>query len=182
MERSLTPMALLALALAACGGAGTPDLSISADLATPPDAAMATVDMATPPDLATPPADLAKPPMIDQATTPADLASNLDLTAPPKTLTVNVGAGGSFFDPPNVFIAVGDTVHWVWLAGGHNVVSGMGGVADKKFCSPNGMNCGAAPVSAAGTIYDVKFTQAGMYPYYCAPHIGAGMKGSVTVQ
>ncbi|MSP60562.1 MAG: hypothetical protein EXR72_09530 [Myxococcales bacterium] len=118
----------------------------------------------------------------DQAPLPADLATPTDLTSPPKLLTVNVGAGGAFFAPPNVVINIGDTVHWVWLVSGHNVVSGMGGVADKKFCSPAGMNCGAAPTSLAGTTYDVKFTQAGTYPYFCAPHIGAGMKGSVTVQ
>ncbi|MSP61753.1 MAG: hypothetical protein EXR72_15745 [Myxococcales bacterium] len=97
------------------------------------------------------------------------------------TVTVMVGAGGLNFDPADAKIKVGDTVHWVWAGAGHNVVSGDKG-ADNKFCSPNGMNCAAAPTSNAGTTYDFKFTMAGSYPYFCAPHAGAGMKGTVTVQ
>jgi len=37
-------------------------------------------------------------------------------------------------------------------------------------------------LNAAGETVDVKFTKAGEYSYYCEPHRGAGMKGTITVQ
>lgn len=125
-------------------------------------------------DLATP--DLATASTADMAT--PDLA-----TAGPQTVTVNVAAGGGFsFDPKTVTIKVGDTVKWVWGGGGHNVVSGSNATADNKFCSPNDMNCSAAALSNAGDTYSHKFTAAGSFPYFCRPHAGAGMTGTITVQ
>jgi len=85
-----------------------------------------------------------------------------------------------------VTIHPGDTVQWVWQSPGHTVTSGtvkMGmGTADNKFCSPSDMNCATAPTSTTGAMYSHTFTQAGMFPYYCRPHAGAGMIGTVVVQ
>jgi plastocyanin len=164
------------LTLAGCGstssnGGALPDGSVGADLRVPIDL-RPPLDLSPGPDLQLPP-DLVVPP---------DLLPAPDLAKGPTTFVVMVGAGGLKFDPKDVQIAVGDTVQWLWANGGHNVVSGMNGQADNKFCSPNDMNCGAAPVSIAGTKYSHKFTQAGAFPYYCKPHLGAGMVGSVTVK
>lgn len=122
-------------------------------------------------------ADLAS--RTDLAGTNADLASAPDLA--PVTMTVNVGQGGNVFVPQNVTINVGDTIRWVWATGNHNVVSGTGGTADNKFCSPNNQTCATTPVSAAGATYSFTFTTKGSYPYFCRPHVGAGMVGTITV-
>jgi plastocyanin len=116
------------------------------------------------------------------APTPASTPTPTPVAHMPQTMTVMVGSGGFTFDPPNVTIQVGDTVHWVWATGGHNVVSGSGGSADGSFCSPADASCGAAPLLGSGATYDHTFTQAGSFPYFCAAHVSFGMVGTVTVQ
>lgn len=55
-----------------------------------------------------------------------------------STFTVEL-QGGNVFSPADVTIEVGDTVHWVWVAGNHNVESGVvvsgSGVPDGLFRS-----------------------------------------------
>ena len=120
----------------------------------------------------------------DLATGNADLASSPDLA--PVTRTVNVGQGGNVFAPATLTINAGDTVNFVWASNNHNVVSGTvsGGVGtpDNKFCNPNNQNCAAAPVANTGNTYSYTFTTKGTYPYYCRPHAGVGMAGTITVQ
>jgi plastocyanin len=97
--------------------------------------------------------------------------------------TVTVGPGGAFsFNPQSVTIRVGETVRWRWDSNGHNVVSGSGGSADGRFCSPNDQGCGSAPLSNAGATYEHTFTEGGTFPYFCEPHASFGMTGSVIVE
>lgn len=112
-------------------------------------------------------------PVPTPAPTPAGMA---------QTVTIKVGSSGFKFDPASVTIHVGDTVHWVWSSGGHNVVSGSGGSADGSFCSPGGATCAASPLLGSGATFDHTFTQAGSFPYFCAAHVSFGMVGTVTVQ
>jgi glucose/arabinose dehydrogenase/plastocyanin len=100
-----------------------------------------------------------------------------------EVIEVDVGPG-FIFDPADITIQVGDTVHWVWRGGFHNVESGVGGIHDGNFRSGN-------PTSVIGTTFDVTFDQAFLdenpmpddyYPYYCAPHESFGMIGSVQVE
>lgn len=87
------------------------------------------------------------------------------------------------FAPATANITAGQTVVWVWVANNHNVVStNAGGVVDNVFCSPNNMNCGAAPTSNTGTHYGRTFPAANTFNYKCVPHAGAGMTGQVIVQ
>jgi plastocyanin len=116
------------------------------------------------------------------AGTPAPTPAPTPGGATPQTVTVQVGSGGFRFDPPSVMIHVGDTVHWVWASGGHNVVGGMAGNADGSFCSPGGATCAASPLLGSGTTFDHTFTQAGSFPYFCSAHFAFGMTGMVTVQ
>ncbi|HRX86650.1 MAG TPA: PQQ-dependent sugar dehydrogenase, partial [Phycisphaerae bacterium] len=52
-----------------------------------------------------------------------------DVPAAPAPQTVNVSVGPGFvFTPADISINVGDTVHWFWAGGFHNVESGVGGV------------------------------------------------------
>jgi plastocyanin len=97
--------------------------------------------------------------------------------------TVTVGPGGALrFDPSSITIHVGETVRWRWSSSGHNVVSGSGGTADGRFCSPNDRGCGSAPLSDAGAMYEHTFMEAGTFPYFCAPHFAFGMTGRVVVE
>jgi len=90
------------------------------------------------------------------------------------TVTVEVGVqanGGAFgFGPPAVQVDNGATVQWEWTGegGGHNVVSDGGGPLDS-----------GEPVANAGVNYEFTFDEDGIFNYYCDPHLGLGMKGSV---
>ena len=172
-------LGLVGVMVAGCGTTTTtPDSAAQADLTAPAaDMAMAVGDMAMAAgDMATAAGDMALA-AGDMAMAAPDLAM-----AAGKTVDVMVGQGGLNFSPQNVTIKVGDTIHWVWASNNHTVTSGANGTADTKFCSPNNMNCAAAATSNAGATYDFKFSQAGAYPYFCRPHFGGGMTGTITVQ
>ena len=107
------------------------------------------------------------------------------VSATGATHNVTIAPGGSFvFSPADITVAVGDTVHWVWDSGGHNVASGLPGSPTPYFYS-------GAP-ALAGTTFDLVFDMAflianpvpgNVYDYYCEPHGNLfGMVGSVTVE
>jgi pseudoazurin len=86
--------------------------------------------------------------------------------------TLNMSSHGMFqFDPQEVKIKVGDTVHFVAKDKGHNVESIDGMIPD-----------GATPFKGAmNKDLTVTFTQPGVYGFKCAPHYGMGMVGLVVV-
>lgn len=101
--------------------------------------------------------------------------------------THTVELDGTTFVPSDLTVEVGDTIHWVWVSGFHNVESGvivgLTGVPDGNFRSGD-------PTIAAGTTYDLVVDQAflgaapmpdGIYPYYCVAHTNFGMAGFITV-
>jgi len=80
---------------------------------------------------------------------------------------------GHSFSPSTLQVTEGTTVTWVNnSAEVHTVTSGTGGNHDGRFDSGN---------VPAGAEYTYTFTEAGNYPYYCIPHLGSGMTGSVIV-
>jgi plastocyanin len=92
------------------------------------------------------------------------------------TRTVNVGQGGNNFvdqvsGNSTSNITVGTTVHWVWVAGFHNVASG-------NCCTFDGNFTSGAP--ASGDTFDHTFSTAGTFPYFCEVH-GAAMTGTINV-
>jgi plastocyanin len=97
------------------------------------------------------------------------------------TVTVTMGASKGAplaFEPKAVTINAGDSVKWVMnKLGPHNVIF------DKV---PAGVNAAAfshtALESSAGTSFVATFDTPGTYSYYCTPHRGAGMVGSITVK
>jgi plastocyanin len=89
-------------------------------------------------------------------------------------------SGGLVFSPDAVSIKAGESVVFTNNAGfPHNVVFDEDnvpeGVSAEKLSREDYLN-------APGETYEVKFTTAGTYGYYCEPHQGAGMKGKITVQ
>jgi len=76
------------------------------------------------------------------------------------------------FIPSSLNIQTGDTVRWTWGSSGHTVTSGSG-------CTPNGLfNSG---LRNTGFEFTFTFNTPGAFPYFCIPHCGIGMVGSVTV-
>jgi plastocyanin len=101
----------------------------------------------------------------------------------PQTFTVHVAPNGAHvFNPSSVMIHVGDTVMWTWDFGGHTVTSGSSCTADNGFCSPNNASCSTGSTSGTQATYSHTFASAGTFPYFCVPHCGGGMTGSVVVQ
>jgi halocyanin-like protein len=102
-------------------------------------------------------------------------ASTVDATGQ-DSVTVEVGVqanGGAYgFGPPAVHVDNGATVQFEWTGegGGHNVVSQGDGPLDS-----------GSAVASSGVNYEHTFESDGVYNYYCAPHQGLNMKGSVVV-
>jgi plastocyanin len=96
------------------------------------------------------------------------------------TWTVNVGQGGSHFvdqvtGTSTSRIAIGDTVHWVWVGGFHSTTSG----SCSPSCTPDGIWDSGA--SGAPHTFDHTFNAStGSFPYYCRIHL-ASMTGMVIV-
>nr|WP_299413130.1 plastocyanin [Acaryochloris sp. IP29b_bin.148] len=102
-------------------------------------------------------------------------------TALAATATVQMGsaAGMLVFEPAEITIAPGDTVHYE-VAGvpPHNVVFDPGNSAGDV----SSLSHSAFTMSGG---FDVAFpadAAPGNYSYYCEPHRGAGMVGKITVQ
>lgn len=100
-------------------------------------------------------------------------------------------ASGSRFDPVNLTIKRGDGVRWTVVSGPpHNVAfwsdsipPGAAGVLTSAITQPIAPLSGALLLNPSQT-YLISFggAPAGVYHYYCTPHLAAGMKGTITVQ
>ena len=94
------------------------------------------------------------------------------------TVEVKMGADNGMlaFQPAKVTIKSGDTVKWVnnKLAP-HNVVFDSS-VKNADKLSHKGL------AFAHGESFGVTFNESGTYTYYCEPHRGAGMVGTITVE
>jgi plastocyanin len=94
------------------------------------------------------------------------------------TEEVVVGPGGELaFDPEDLEIQPGTTVHWTWDSDNHNVVPSEK-PEDSGF---EGTEGGDDQTHNAGHEYEHTFEVEGDYEYYCTPHRQAGMVGSITV-
>lgn len=97
--------------------------------------------------------------------------------------TIVVNQFGLSFDPPDITIAVGDTVRWQWNNGNHDVSEGDDLVL-------NGNEAFFGLLTSASTSFEFTFDSAflaanprpgGIYSYFCSPHTAFGMVGTVTV-
>ena len=73
------------------------------------------------------------------------------------------------FSPQTLTITVGDIVKWTNISGTHNVRAN-----DNSFFS--------GPAAPAIWEFTHTFTNSGNFPYYCEPHLGNGMTGTIIVQ
>lgn len=97
------------------------------------------------------------------------------------TYEVKMGtdAGLLKFDPEELTIKSGDTVKWVnnKLAP-HNAVFDSSKLDDAVATKLSHKQLVFSP----GESYQSTFDEPGVYPYYCEPHRGAGMVGTITVE
>jgi plastocyanin len=94
------------------------------------------------------------------------------LAAPAWAVDVVMGAGGNLvFEPNDITISAGDTLHFVNEAlPPHNII-----VEARPDLSREAL------LFAPGESQDVVFADAGDYNFFCGPHQGAGMTGVVHV-
>ncbi|WP_115862588.1 plastocyanin/azurin family copper-binding protein [Halorussus litoreus] len=94
------------------------------------------------------------------------------------TEEVAVGPGGSLvFEPAELEIQPGTTVHWVWDSDNHNVQPS----AQPEDADWSGTEGGDDQTYNTGHEYSYTFEVEGDYEYYCTPHRQAGMTGTITV-
>ena len=85
---------------------------------------------------------------------------------------ITMGSNGNLiFDPSDVTISTGETVHFVnGMLPPHNII--VEGRADLSRESL---------MFSPGESQDIKFVDAGDYDFFCGPHQGAGMTGTIHV-
>ena len=100
------------------------------------------------------------------------LLATLFLAAPAWAIDVTMGSGGNLiFDPSDVTINAGDTIHFVnGMLPPHNII--VEGRADLSRESL---------MFNPGESQDILFADPGDYTFFCAPHQGAGMTGIIHV-
>ena len=104
---------------------------------------------------------------------PLALLSPFVLASPAAAFDWNVDVTSNFtFEPAEQHIAVGDTVTWSFIAGGHTTTS-LRGQPDSWNSAPGGTN-------SAGETFPKLFDTPGRYQYVCIPH-RTFMKGVIQV-
>ncbi len=99
----------------------------------------------------------------------------LGVAVPAAADTVEVLATGVLtFEPPDVIINEGDSVHWTGLEGGIHTVAEVDAAA--AFAWNGGFHS-----AAAASEFTFTFTASGLYHFICEPHVLDGMRGTVTV-
>ena len=97
----------------------------------------------------------------------------LFLALPAWAVDITMGSGGNLiFDPSDVTIDAGDTVHFVnGMLPPHNII-----VEGREELSRESL------MFTPGESQDITFADAGDYNFFCAPHKGAGMTGTIHVK
>ena len=101
------------------------------------------------------------------------LFATLFFAVPVWAVDVTMGSNGNLvFEPNDISISVGETVHFVnGMLPPHNII--VEGRADLSR---------EALMFSPGESQDIKFADAGDYDFFCGPHQGAGMVGTVHVE
>jgi plastocyanin len=92
--------------------------------------------------------------------------------------TVVVGPDGQYvYEPAELTVAPGESVTWSWASANHNVVPS----SQPDDANWSGTEGGASETYDDGYTYEYTFETPGTYEYYCSPHEGLGMIGTVVV-
>jgi halocyanin-like protein len=85
------------------------------------------------------------------------------------------------FDPEIIQIQPGDSVEWTIDEGAHTITSYHPDFHDKPQRIPDGAASFDSGSLSAGDTFEHTFETEGVYDYYCFPHEGMGMVGTVVV-
>ena len=101
------------------------------------------------------------------------LIASVFFVAPVWAVDITMGSGGNLiFDPSDVTIDAGETIHFVnGMLPPHNII--VEGRADLSR---------EALMFNPGESQDIKFADPGDYDFFCGPHQGAGMIGQIHVK
>jgi|TARA_R110002012_G_scaffold290306_1_gene483900 plastocyanin len=101
------------------------------------------------------------------------LIASIFFAAPVWAADITMGSNGNLiFEPSEVTISAGDTVHFVnGMLPPHNII--VEGRADLSRESL---------MFNPGESQDILFADAGDYDFFCGPHQGAGMTGVIHVE
>ena len=100
------------------------------------------------------------------------LLATLFLAAPAWAIDISMGSGGNLiFEPSDVTISAGETIHFVNdMLPPHNII-----VEGRVDLSRESL------MFNPGESQDIIFADAGDYTFFCGPHQGAGMTGTIHV-
>ena len=101
--------------------------------------------------------------------------------AAPSRLTIDATANNTF-QPADATVRPGGVVTFE-ITGGttHPVLSGDGSDVSKGDGKFDDSGCGLAQMAKVGDSCQVRFPEAGTFPYFCQVHVTQGMKGVITV-
>ena len=97
-----------------------------------------------------------------------------DLTAPPEeepNVVVEIQIQNFQFSRPELSIAPGTVVQWRNSTSSFHTVTPDGHSAWSEW-----------QTAGADQTFEVRFDEAGTYPYYCLPHRSLGMAGTIIVE
>ena len=102
-----------------------------------------------------------------------DLLSTLFLASQAWAVDVAMNSNGQLlFEPSDITIKAGESIHFVnGMLPPHNII--VEGRADLSRESL---------MFSPGESQDIKFADAGDYDFFCGPHQGAGMTGTIHVE
>jgi plastocyanin len=100
------------------------------------------------------------------------LLATMFFALPAWAVDITMGSNGNLiFEPNDVTINAGDTVHFVnGMLPPHNIIVEGGADLSRE-----------ALMFSPGESQDITFNEAGDYEFFCAPHQGAGMTGTIHV-
>lgn len=115
-------------------------------------------------------------------TTHAD-SHDASLDAPSESATVSMvtNDNGTHFEPHVVWVSQGGTVTWELTSGSHTATAYAAENDAPQRIPDSAQPWDSATLSEESETFEHTFDTTGIYDYYCAPHEGAGMIGSVIV-
>lgn len=130
--------------------------------------------------------ELSENPQDDTASASNDAA---DADDPPTGSSVHVvrmistGDGAYHFEPHVVRLQPGDTVRWELESGAHTTTAYHPANGDRQLRIPEGAKAwNSGFLTADGkTTFERTFSVEGVYDYFCIPHEGYGMIGTLVV-
>lgn len=107
--------------------------------------------------------------------------ASLDGPSASATVSMVTGDNGTHFEPHVVWVEQGGTVTWELQSGSHTTTAYAAENDAPQRIPDSAEAWDSGTISEEGETFEHTFETTGVYDYYCKPHEGAGMIGSVIV-